>query len=152
VDNLAEVLPSGDYVDSTTAPGQGGTGYVLTVTTSSAGFVGWLVFIYQDGRYGVILHYSATAQSSDTFRLVTDSGGGLYPYAASSGLYPFGQPTEERHIGDIPIPPAMAYSGTYASATVTLSNCVAYLYWVNEDPTQYSCTFTYDNMLTPSNH
>src|SRR6266568_2156278 len=66
---VAEALPEGDYVD-----GLAGTPhYVLTVSRATAGFVGWLYFVYQDGRTSVMFHYAARAQDDGTFTFQTDA-------------------------------------------------------------------------------
>lgn len=110
--------------------------------TSNGDFAGWLAFIYQDGHNGIIFHYTAM-EHDGSFVLRTDSGNGLYPSTASSSEYPFGQPTEESHVGDTPIPAGMTAAGTVLStSSLTLSNCASYLYWVKQDPSLESCTFT----------
>ncbi len=127
------VVPSGDYVD-----GQAGTPhYVLTVATTSAGFSGWMFFVYQDGHTSELFHYHADWQSQDTLTVHTDS---------TTLPFPFYDPPPYPEAGSQPISPGRSLPGTYHDQTLTLTGCSSYLYWADPSNTARpsSCSFGFN--------
>lgn len=125
-------LATGDYADSPSAPH-----YVLTVNANPAGFVGWLYFVYQDGRTSETFHYNASTNPDGTFVLHTDT---------PSAPFSVGRPPPYPQAGSSTIPPGNTYTGTDRDNTVRLDNCGTYLYWASPSNTSgspASCIFTY---------
>ena len=166
--SLAESIPAGSYCvthlgfSPTTSPGASSPHaagpvsgyyadgpadaprYVLSVSISTAvtpgeHLTGWLFFVYQDGHVSPIFHYSTSVNETGStyqFALVTDT---------TTQSFPYGSPPPFPQAGSQPIPVGREFSATYASGTLTLSDCGAYLYWADaaHSSKAMSCTFSY---------
>jgi hypothetical protein len=123
-------VASGTYVDAAAAPG-----YVMTVNSTSNGFVGWLYFVYQEGTTSEVFHYSGHVSADGTLTVQTDTAAQAFSIGSAP---PFPQ------AGSTPIPAGNVFSGTYSQNTIVLPNCGSYLYWATSahlsEP--LSCSFS----------